>query len=333
MDVNINGNNIRTDEPAICNGDMIKIRSRGVTCTGNLVSNYPACISVNDPSMDVTVSGNVCRSTGPDEGAVIDVSSEGISTYISNRDWFYVAGLPDYQPMRNISIAGNTIVMPDTATTATSGRQIKHVAFRIYSDVATVNFPEGQIQGITLNGNTVKGYNVGIFMINSQIKNIAITGNTFYAKKFTTAAFAAGTTLNTYSVVQARQSGAGESLNSMLPLMFSGNYVFGATYLLATDNGSGSAGTYYTPEGMVGNRFEYIKNIRTADVRTETTPMRFNNNTGVFFLDRTWSGNALENSLGNGTTTDSLRRYTTQWTGSAYRFYTDDSGTFITLGP
>jgi hypothetical protein len=333
MNVNINGNNIRTDEPAICNGPMIKIRSRGVTCTGNIISNYPICITIDEPSLDVTVSGNICQSTGPNEGGVISVATEGISTYISNRIWFYVAGSPDYQPMRNISIVGNTIVMPDTATTPTAGKEIKHVAFRIYTDAATANFPEGQIQGITINGNTVKGYNVGFYFVNAQFRNVVISGNTLYAKNFTTAGFNASTTLNTYAVMQAFQSGAGETLLSMSRATFTGNYVFGATNLLATDSAAGSAGTYFTPEGMVGNRFDYIKNIRTADVRTETTPMRFNNNTGVFFLDRTWNGNALENSLGDGTTSDSLRRFTNQWTGSAFHFYTDDAGTFITLGP
>jgi hypothetical protein len=184
---------------------------------------------------------------------------------------------------------------------------------------------------VFINGNTIKGYNVGFYFINAQFRNIVISSNTLYAKNFTTTGFNASTTLNTYAVMQALQSGAGETLLSMSRATFTGNYVFGATNLLATDSAAGSAGTYFTPEGMVGNRFEYIKNICTADVRTQTTPMRFNNNTGVFFLDRTWSGNALENSLGDGTTTNSTLRFTTLWTGSALRFYTDDAGTFITL--
>lgn len=332
MDVTITGNNIRTDEPTICNGDMIKIRSRGVTCTGNIVSNYPGCISVNEPSLNVTIAGNTCQSTGPElGGGVIDINSDSLKSYIDNRPWFNPGGTPDYQPMSNISITGNSVAMPDFFVPPVSGREIQHVAFRVSTALFNSSFPEGQVQGVSISGNTVKGYNVGFYMVNAQAKNIAITGNTFYAKEFTTAGFTAGTQLNTYAVMQAYQSGSGESLNSMLSLMFSGNYVFGATNLMATDNGAGTAGTYYTPEGMVGNRFEYIKNIRTADVRSATAPMRFNNNTGVFFLDRTWDGNALENSLGDGTTSTSLRRYTTQWTGSAYRFYTDDAGTFVTL--
>jgi hypothetical protein len=333
MDVTINGNNIRTDEPATCTGVMIKIRSRGVTCTGNIISNYPICITVDEPSLDVTVSGNVCQSTGPDAGGVISVATEGISTYISNRDWFYVASSPDYQPMRNILIVGNTIVMPDTATTPTAGKEIKHVAFRIYTDAATANFPEGQIQGITINGNTVKGYNVGFYFVNAQSRNIVISGNTLYAKNFTTAGFSASTTLNTYAVMQAFQSGAGETLLSMSKATFTDNSVFGATNIFATDSAGGGAGTYFTPQSSSGNRFDYIKNIKTADVRAFNLPNRFRNNSGTFFLDRTWSGNAMENSFGDGTTSDSEKRFCTQWTGSAYRFYTDDVDTFVTLGP
>jgi hypothetical protein len=331
MDVTITGNNIRTDEPTICISDMIKIRSRGVTCTGNTISNYPICISVNDPAMDVTVLGNVCQSTGPNEGGVIDVASSGLSTYISNRPAFYVGGSPDYQPMRNISIVGNTIVMPDTAVTPTSGREIKHTAFRIVSDAATVNFPEGQIQGITINGNTVKGYNVGFYFINSQFRNIVISGNALYAKNFTTTGFDASTTLNTYAVMQAFQSGAGETVLSMRQTTFTDNTVFGATNIFATDTAGGGAGTYFTPQSSSGNRFDYIKNIRTADVRVFRAQERFRNNTGTFFLDRTWGGFAMENSFGDGATSDSTERYVTEWTGSAYRFYTDDAGTFVTL--
>jgi hypothetical protein len=233
--------------------------------------------------------------------------------------------------MRNISIVGNTIVMPDTAVTPTSGREIKHVAFRLFSGAATVNFPEGQIQGITINGNTVKGYNVGFYFINAQFRNIVISGNALYAKNFTTTGFDASTTLNTYAVMQAFQSGAGETVLSMYRTTFTGNTVFGATYLFATDTAGGGAGTYFTPQSSSGNRFDYIKNIKTADVQGFSYQERFRNNTGTRFLDRTWGGVAMENSFGDGVTSDSEFRFCTQWTGSAYRFYTDDAGTFVTL--
>jgi hypothetical protein len=331
MDVTITGNNIRTDDPTICTGDMIKIRSRGASCTGNIISNYARSISVNDPSMDVTVSGNVCISGGTNEGGVIDVNSDGLKTYIDNRPFFYVGGNPDYQPMRNISIVGNTITMPDDATTPVSGREIKDAAFRLYSDIAQAEFPEGQIQGVTYSGNTVKGHNIGFYLINSAFRNVSITGNSLYAKNFTTSGFNAGTTLNTYAALVSFQSGVGGALLSMRRVLFSGNYVFGATYLFATDTAAGSAGTYFTPEGCSGNRFDYIKNIKTADVRNFNAANRFNNNTGTYFLDRTWGGQALENSLDSGAGGDTIFRYVHLFDGTDLRFYTDDSGTFLTL--
>lgn len=328
MDVTITGNNIRTDEPTICTGDMIKIRSRGVTCTGNIISNYANGISVNEAAQDVTISGNTIRCCSSTEtGGKIDINSENLSSYISNRPAFYIGGSPDYQPMRNIAVVGNTLIIPDAAAAATN----QDVAIRIYTAITDANYPEGQIQGITISNNTIKGYNVGIYTVNNLFRNCVVNGNSFYAKNFVTAGFTTGTTLNTRAVVQALQSSAGATLTSMSPLTFSDNYVFGATYLFATNTAAGGANTYYIPESIVGNRLNYIKNIKTADVRLPSFENRFTNNTGTFFLDRTWGGATLENTLFDGTNSDSLRRYCTQWTGSQYRFYTDDAGTFVTL--
>jgi hypothetical protein len=331
MDTTITGNNIRTDEPTICTGDQIKVRGRGVTVSGNIISNYISAISVNEAALDVTVTGNVCCSPGTNGGGVIDINSDGIKTYIDNRPFFYVNGSPDYQPMRNISIAGNTIVLPDDAVTTVGGRQQKDAAFRIYTDEALASFPEGQIQGITISNNTIKGYNVGIYAINDQFRNCAVTGNTFYGKAFTTAGFSAGTTVNTYAVLVAYQSGAGATLTSLDRMSFSDNSVFGATYLIATDTDNGSAGTYFTPRAIVGNRLDYIKNLKTADIRSFTVLQRFRNNSGTFFLDRIWGGQALENSLSDGGSNDSYLKYCMLFDSTNIRFYTDDAGTYITL--
>jgi hypothetical protein len=331
MDVTVNNNNIRTDDTAICTGDMIKIRSRGATVSGNTISNYGSGISVNEPSMDVTVSGNVCLSIGTNGNSVIDVNSDGLKTYIDNRPFFYVGGVPDYQPMRNISIVGNTITMPDDAVLPEAGREVRDAAFRIYTDLDQAEFPEGQIQGITYSGNTVRGHNIGFYFVNSEFGNVSITGNSLYAKNFTTSGFNTGTTLNTYAAMLAYQSGSGGTLESMRKVLFTGNYVFGATYLFATDTAAGAAGTYQTPQGCSGNRFDYIKNIKTADVRDFTSQNKFNNNTGFYFLDRTWGGEALENSLNSGSGSNTTLRYCHFFDGTTLRFYTDDSGTFLTL--
>jgi hypothetical protein len=332
MDTTISNNNIRTDEPTICKSDQIKIRGRGVTCVGNIISNYSAGITVNEPSEDVTVTGNVVRIIDSNyTGGAIDINSNTLESYINNRPFFYVGGVPDYQPMRNISIVGNTIIFPDNAVTTVDGRQSKHVAIRVNTASANANFPEGQIQNIAITSNTIKGYNVGIYCVNSQFKNCVVSNNSFFAKSFVSAGFNSGTTMNTYAVLVAYQSGAGETLVELSQINFSDNRVEGATYFIATDTGSGGAATYFLPEGMVGNRLNYIKNIKTADIRAISTSTRFNNNVGTFFLDRTWPGVALENSLRDGGSNNSNLRYTTQWTGSEYRFYTNDSAGYTAL--
>ena len=326
MDVTVNNNNIRTDDPTICTGDQIKIRSRGAVVTGNIISNYAAPISINEPSFDVIISGNACRSRGiTSGGGIIEINSQGLSSYISSREAFYVGGSPDYQVMGNIVVSDNSIDMPDTA----AGSATQDIAVRIYSDTSDTNYPDGQMQGITVNNNTIKGYNIGIYCINSLFNNVVISGNAFYAKAFTRASFTSGTTLNTRAVMQTLQNTA--SLEAMRRVTFTGNHVDGAEYLFATNTGAGTAGTFHPPEGIVGNRFNYIKNIKTADVRAFTGGNMFQGNTGSFFLDRTWSGNALHNSLNDGTVANSALRYSLQWTGSALRFYTDDAATFITL--
>lgn len=326
MDATVSGNNIRTDNPAVCTGDQIKIRCRGAVVSGNIISNYAKAIGINEPSMDVTVTGNVCRSTGPtDGGGVIDINAEGLSSYISNRDAFYVSGSPDYQVMGNFVVSGNTIEMPDTA----AGSATQHIAFRIYTDITDANYPNGQTQGIGINGNTIKGYNVGIYVVNALFNNVVVNGNSFYAKAFTRTGFSSGTTLNTRAVLQAIQSSG--SLEGMRRMTFTNNHVDGAEYLFATSTGGGAAVTFHVPEGIVGNRFNFIKNIKTADVRTFSAGSRFQENTGIPFLDRTWSGSALNNSFNDGVTSTTAQRFTFQWTGSALRFYTDDAGAFVTL--
>lgn len=324
MNCTVSANTIYTDDPAVCTGDQIKIRGRYVTCSGNTISNYGICMSITEPAIDVTVCGNTFQSSGSISGGVIDVTSVGLSAYIDARSWLYVGGSPNYLPMGNFSITGNTIIQPDTA----AATNIDGSAIRIYSDTSDVNYPNGQIQGVTFSANTVRGYNTGIYMVNALSSNISVTGNSFYAKAFTKAGFSSGTTLNTRAVIQADNS----ATTTMRPILFTGNHVDGATYLFATQDGAATPTTIYTPEGIVGNRFNYIKNIKTADVRTFSAQSRFSENTGLYFLDRTWTGFALENSLNDGSVSNSAKRYCTEYTGSNLVFYTNDSNTSITLG-
>jgi hypothetical protein len=327
MDAVVTGNNIRTDAPSICTGDQIKIRSRGISCTNNVISNYPSCIAINEPSIDVVVSGNICRSTGLTTAGVIEMQSVGLSAYIAGRVFYQIGGVADYQTMGNFVVSGNTITLPNTAAATVT----QHIAFRIYTDITDANYPNGQMQTMGITGNTVKGHNVGIYAINSLYNNCVVNGNSFYAKEFTRAAFSVSTTLLTRAILQANVSST--SIEALRRMTFTNNYVDGSEYLFCTTTGGGTATTFYPPEGLVGNRFNYIKNIKTADFRAFSVGNRFAQNTGLFFLDRTWAGNSLDNSLGDGATSNSALRYTYLYTGSALRFYTDDAATFITLGP
>jgi len=323
MDVVISNNNIRTDDTTICNSDPVKIRSRNAVVSGNIVSNYIFGITVNDPSFNVTVVGNTISSAGNESGGVIDVNSDGLSTYISNRS----AYLTSYLPMANINISGNTIILP-AASVANSEY---HCAMRVYTDDTDANYPDGQIQNLTITNNTVKNHNVGIYFINSLYESVNISGNSFFAKPFTTTGFSSGTTLNTRAAIQVFQSGAGGTLISLRKTKFTNNYVYGSTYLFCTQSGAGSAGTYDLPWNCSANRFDYVKNIKTADMAGFAIYNMFSKNTSIRFLDRTWTGTALDNSLGDGTSSDSFNRYTFQWDGTNMRFYTNDTGTYVTL--
>jgi hypothetical protein len=305
MDVVVSGNAIWTDEPTICTPDQIKIRSRGCSVTGNTITNSANAISVNEPSINVSISGNmiVIAEDVESQGAAIAVGSAGISSYINNRAW-----LTSYKPMDNISITGNTVIFPEAAATVSTSTQN---AIRIDTDIADANFPEKQIRNISITGNTFKNHQNGIFVVNSEYDNCVVSGNVFYAKPFTTSGFSSGTTMNTYAVLLAFQSGAGSTLTALYRITFTGNQVFGAKYLVATNTAAGSANTYFTPQGMVGNRLDYIQNIKTADVRAlGSFPTCFANNTGYFFLDRNLpSKGGMNNSLRDGGSNDSDKKY------------------------
>ena len=323
MDVTIDGNNIRTDVPDICNVDPVKIRSRNTVVTGNMISNYPNGITISAAAFNVTVSGNTISSSGNENGGVISIDSDGLSAYIAARSDY----LTTYYVMSNINISGNTIILPIESVSNVE----YHCAIRVYTSNTDANYPDGQIQNLAISKNTIKNHYSGIYFINSLCQNVTVSGNSFYAKPFTTAGFNSGTTLNTRTTLQVFQSGAGGTLNSLRRVKFTDNFVTGSTYLFATQSGAGSAGTYDVPWNCSSNRFDYIKNIKTADMQAFSIYNMFSKNTGLFFLDRTWAGTALDNALGDGTTSNSYKRFTMEYDGTNVRFYTNDSASYITL--
>jgi len=325
VDVVIANNTFYSDATTLTrNTDVVKIRSRNATVTGNTIAGYGQGISVNDPSFNVTVSGNSIAILGAaSEGGAIDVNSDGLAAYITARSSY----LNTYYPMSNISITGNTVLFEQTTTASFS-----NIGVRVYSGFFDgTNYPNGQIHGVTISGNSFSNYKYGIYVISSQTKNIVVTGNSFFAKPFTSAGFTTGTTMGTEAVLVTQQSGAGESLTSFREMRFDNNMIWGAKYLFSTQNGAGGANTVDLPWGMTGNKLNYIQYIKTADMRPFDIYNAFSKNVGLFFLDRTWGGTALDNSLGDGTTSNSLLRFTFAYDGTLMRFYTNDSATFISF--
>lgn len=325
VDVVISNNTFYSDATTLTrNTDAVKIRSRNATVTGNTISGYGQGISVNDPSFNVTVSGNSIAILGAaSAGGAIDVNSDGLAAYIAARSSY----MTKYYPMSNIAITGNTVLFEDTETAAFS-----NIGVRVYTDfLDNTNYPNGQIQGLTISGNSFSNYKYGIYVISSQAKNIIVTGNSFFAKPFTSAGFTTGTSMNTEAVLVTEQSGAGESLTSFREMRFDNNMVWGAKYLFSTQNGNGSAGTIDIPWGMTGNKLNYIQYIKTTDMRDFAVYNAFSKNTGLYFLGRTWNGTALDNSLSDGTG-NSYLRYTFQYNGTNVIFFTNDTGTSVVLG-
>lgn len=318
FDASISGNTIRISNAAMSGGHGIKVRGRGVTVSGNRVCNFSTGISVDEPSISVSVNGNSVYSSGTSTGGAIDVNSDGLSAYIAARVWMAL----DYKPMTSISIVGNSVEFPITAASTIA----HHSAFRVYSDSVDANYPNGQIIGVTITNNSVRNYNTGIYAIGVLTRGVNVSGNSFSAKPFTRSGFAAGTALNTRAAIQVDVSGA----TTLQNFSFRNNTVEGANYFCCSTTGGGGAGTIDMPYGITGNTFNYVKNMKTADIRDEAALNRFICNTGLFWLDRTFSSTMIQNSLYGGAGTSELRSVFL-WSGAALRFYTDDAGSFITL--
>jgi len=207
----------------------------------------------------------------------------------------------------------------------------RDVAFNVLSSTSDANYPNGQLVGVSISGNTVKNYQVGVHFTGLMFKGVVVSGNAFFAKPFTEAVFNGSTTMNTRCAVQVSR----DSTTQLFELSFSGNSIYGGQYLWASRDGGGSAGTIYHPTLFNDNSLRFIQNIGTADfIQLGASPAaKFNNNTGIYFLGRTWGGYALGNNLyaDQGDTDNQARKQSFAFLGGALRFYTDDAGTFLTL--
>lgn len=319
MNVNISGNTIRAENSTYCHGD-VKLRSIGGVVSGNTIVSglNGSCITVNEYSTNMTVTGNTCYSDSDNvEGGVISLDSQGLSSYISNRPW-----LTQYYQMENITVSGNSIRLPSSTVAG-----ITHVGVRVYSDSTDANYPEGQMRNIVIGGNTIKNHRIGVYVVGSLHRNVVIEGNVFDAKTFTSSGFSAGTTMNTETVLMVN---SGQPI-ALSYVQFRDNTVNGANYLFGTNDGAGTS--VQLPWGITNNYLYAIKNFKTSDMNSPVQYNTFRDNTGYHFLDRTgWIGSySLNNSLGTSASSNTELKYNLAYNGTNVIFYTDDSGTTITL--
>lgn len=321
VDVVISGNTITTDEPTICNTVPIQMRSRGISVTGNTVIGYTAFANISEPSSQVTISGNsfYATNTVDKEGGAIAIQSVNLSSYISGRSSYLT-----YIPMGDVAITGNIVVGPGSL--APTGVLYQN-AFRIYTGTPdVVNFPDGKIQNITISGNTFKDWQNFLYYIDGDYQNMVVAGNNFVAKPFIKSGFNGSTTMDTRAVVLVYGASTTEARNTM----FVGNMVHGAKYLVASRTGTEPATTLYPPEQFSNNKLDWIQNTKTGDVRGFDALTNFRGNVSIRYLDRTFTGDMLNNALYSGSGS-SERKYNMNFDGTNMRFYTDDSGTYITF--
>lgn len=319
IDVDICDNYFYTDAPTVCAYDVVKIRSRNVQITGNVFANYAFAIAIVVPSFEVNVVGNTIYAPEGiallSSSAVIAVDSDGLENYYPPRPWFNTT-----DTMRNISVRGNTIQFPPGA--ASSG--LYQIAFRIYTS-ATSAFPYEQ-ENISFCGNSVSGHKIGAYIINSLVREIDISGNTFAGKSFAESGFSGATSMNTYAtlVIYDTSTFVGNQIK------FNNNIVRGTDYLFSTYTGLGTA--VRTPAIATGNKLDYVKTFISPDMN-QPSVLGFNGNQGLYFLDRTgWFPGGLNNSLNDGTNANSALKSMILYDGANVKFYKDDSGGTITLG-
>lgn len=322
MNVVVSGNNCRIESATICQGD-IKIRAKYSTVSGNTVVARITCVSVSEPAFDVTVTGNTLAPISEGTGGCIAIQSNGLSSYIAARAAYFT-----YIPMQNFTIAGNTIDFPSAA----AADILNGIAVRLYaSSSSEPNFPNGTLLSTTISNNVVNNHTIGVYLIGSlvNIKYLNVTGNTFYGKSYA-GAFGPSAVLNTYAAMAVNYS----DTEVMSAINFTNNIVTISKYVVATNTGGGSS--VFGPNQIQGNELRYIQNYGTSDMRAPANDLtQFCNNNGYYFLDRTgWVGAAsLNNALGDATNSaNSFRKYRIQYDGTNVKFYTNDTGTAITLG-
>jgi hypothetical protein len=133
MGIDVGPNNVVVTDAATCNTTQYQIRGRGMSITGGTMTGVTQAGSINTGATDVSWTGTVINAVGDESGGIINIQSQGLTTYIDNRaDYF-----GSYKPMRNIRV-DVTINMPEAA-------QTNGVGIRLYTDPSDANFPNGQM--------------------------------------------------------------------------------------------------------------------------------------------------------------------------------------------
>lgn len=323
VSVVISGNTFTTDTPLICNTVPIQLRSRGVSVTGNTVIGYPALVAITTPSSQVTVSGNVFYANDVEdkEGGAIQIQSNGLASYITNRSSYLTM-----IPMGDIVITGNVVVGPQTVVPTGT---LYQNGLRVYTDpFDATNFPDGQIININVSNNSFKYWQNYLYFVDDQYRNMIVNGNNFTAKPFIKAGFNGSTAMLTKVVILLNGAATTEARYAT----FTNNSVDGAATLIRSRTGALTANTLYPPEQFSNNKLDYIQITKTADVRDFDSLTNFRGNISGAYLDRTFSDEMLFNSLYSGSGLSDLKYNMRYVSGSnQLRFYTDDSGTYLTL--
>jgi hypothetical protein len=324
MDAVVASNNFYTDEPTICNQDPVKIRARNCSVTGNTISNFRSCISINEPSFNVNVTGNVISSRGGTTGGVIDINADTIVAYIDARPY-----LDTYYSVGNLTVAGNSITFPALSSAPPAGGNLDEVAFRIYTPTSSnAAYPEyNMIDGVVFTGNTIQNYKYGVYVIGGNSRNIVVEGNVFGPKSFATSGFTTTTSMSTIAPIAVNQA----STNALQDMTFNENKVRGAKALWAIIGGTGTS--VALPYTITGNIFQYIQSLdayedgSSGGFRTIALDNHFTANNGTQFLDRTWATSSTQgNSLGTGGTSNSLKRSMIIYDSTDAKLYYDDVG-------
>lgn len=174
MSVAVGPNTVIVTDQATCNTTQFQIRGRGISITGGTMVGVARAGGINTGATDVTWTGTTIYATGDSAGGIINIQSQGLTSYIDNRADFFQS----YKAMQNIRV-DVTINMPEAA-------QTDGVGIRLYTDTTDANFPDGQMLNVNLSGTIINNAKKAILNIAPLARNVACDNMVLNGKPFTT---------------------------------------------------------------------------------------------------------------------------------------------------